>query len=118
MVFSLFVNYLRLCFVILVRLRHRRCRSKKGMGLTQGLEIGKINYSLLKNLPGLVGNAQSATCGKVLITSSVTISYLFIQMFFPIVGLLFMRSAFRGAQNITFGALKESENLVNGGFYR
>jgi len=40
------------------------------------------------------------------------------KMFFPLVGLLFMRSAFRGAQNITFGALKESENLVNGGFYR
>eukprot|EP00088_Acartia_fossae_P048630 TRINITY_DN5307_c0_g2_i1.p1 TRINITY_DN5307_c0_g2~~TRINITY_DN5307_c0_g2_i1.p1 ORF type:complete len:329 (+),score=42.68 TRINITY_DN5307_c0_g2_i1:75-1061(+) len=40
------------------------------------------------------------------------------KMFFPLVALLFMRSAYRGAQNITFGALKETSELTNGGFYR
>jgi len=40
------------------------------------------------------------------------------MIFFPLVALLFMRSAAKGAQNITFGALKQASELENGGFYR
>jgi len=94
---------------------------KAGFAPTGYCDSKLMNALFTRKLAELVPNMMSVCvcpgfCGTDL-GRHVQIPW-YKKMFFPLVGLLFMRTAARGAQNITFGALKESSELENGGFYR
>ncbi|XP_023339813.1 retinol dehydrogenase 11 [Eurytemora carolleeae] len=95
---------------------------KPGFAPTGYCDSKLMNALFTKQLAEKTGSSVTSVCVcpgwcYTQLARSIRIPFYKKFLFLPI-AFIFMRSAVRGAHNIIHGAVEETSNLINGGFYR